>query len=201
MKELMHGVHMSHKDLMTIKAQRIYNSLVRNDIKLSPDVKPENWDMNKYYYPSKYFLDDLVKYPENKKIITDECSWKNDITLYRNYFSNPQSKLFFDQDDLYPSVKKIIDLIKQAGGKVFIPHIFLYGDDGVPFLKSLTSEFEIDGIECYYPKHTKEQTEYLLNFCKQNNLLISAGSDYHAKPGYPDDVGTHVTANMICWLK
>jgi len=200
MRELLKGVHLSHKEIMTIKAQRCYDSLVKNGVKLSPEITPQNWDMNEHYYPSKYFLLDIWKYPENKKIITDKESWENDISLYRNYFSNPKSPFFFDQDDLYPSAKKIIDMIKQAGGKVFIPHIFLYGEDSIPFLKDLTSEFEIDGIECYYSKHTKEQTEYLLKFCKENNLLISAGSDFHGKAGYPEDVGTDVTAEMVGWL-
>ena len=30
---------------------------------------------------------------------------------------------------------------------------------------------------------TEENTEYLLNLCKEHNLLTSGGSDYHNYPG------------------
>ena len=34
-------------------------------------------------------------------------------------------------------------------------------------------------MECYYSEFTKAQTETLIKFCLENNLLISGGSDYH----------------------
>ena len=38
----------------------------------------------------------------------------------------------------------------------------------------------IDGIECYhYTVNSKEKCDYLLNYAKKNNLLISGGSDFH----------------------
>ena len=156
MRNLMQGVYLPHEKLMKEKAKRYYDVLVKNGIRFSPETKPENWNIKEHYYASRYFMNDITKYPENKMIITDQESWENDISMFRNYFSNPKSKLFVEQEDLYPSAKKIIEIIENAGGKVFIPHIFLYKDDAIPFLKSLTSEFEIDGIECYYSKHTKE---------------------------------------------
>jgi predicted metal-dependent phosphoesterase TrpH len=200
MRDLLHGIYMPHDQIMGELAQRCYDVLIKNGIKLSPGIKPENWKPNEFFYPPGYYLSDIIKHPENKKIITCERSWTDGVAFWRNYISNPKSSLFIKLDDLFPSVKTIVDLIKQAGGKVFIPHIFLYGDDSFPFLHGLTSEFEIDGIECYYSKHTKEQTQYLLDFCKENNLLVSAGSDFHGKVGYPDDVGTNVSADMISWL-
>ena len=37
----------------------------------------------------------------------------------------------------------------------------------------------LDGIECIHSKHNKEQANFLINFCKQNNLIMSGGSDFH----------------------
>ena len=37
----------------------------------------------------------------------------------------------------------------------------------------------IDGIECYYWTHTKEQREFYINFAKKNNLIITGGTDHH----------------------
>lgn len=40
-------------------------------------------------------------------------------------------------------------------------------------------KFDLDGIEAIYYLNSKEQEEYLINFAKENNLLITAGSDCH----------------------
>ena len=39
----------------------------------------------------------------------------------------------------------------------------------------------IMGLECYYSKYDKQQIEMLVSYAKENNLLISGGSDYHGK--------------------
>lgn len=40
----------------------------------------------------------------------------------------------------------------------------------------------LDGIEVFYPDHAESFREYLLNTCKQNELLVSGGSDDHLAP-------------------
>ena len=40
-------------------------------------------------------------------------------------------------------------------------------------------KFDLDGIEAIYYLNSKEQEEYIINFAKENNLLITAGSDCH----------------------
>ena len=38
----------------------------------------------------------------------------------------------------------------------------------------------VDGIECYhYTSIEDNKTEFLIDFCKKNNLMISGGSDFH----------------------
>ncbi len=37
----------------------------------------------------------------------------------------------------------------------------------------------IQGLECYYSRYSMEEISFLVNFAKENNLLISGGSDYH----------------------
>ena len=58
-------------------------------------------------------------------------------------------------------------------------------------MNELVDNYEIDGIECYYPTFTKEQTDYLLKFCKMKNKYISGGTDYHGsnRPGINLGVG------------
>ena len=53
------------------------------------------------------------------------------------------------------------------------------GEVGAVFLE------EDDGIECYNSIHTQEDITALLNIAKQNNLLVTAGSDYHGPISTP----------------
>jgi 3',5'-nucleoside bisphosphate phosphatase len=36
-----------------------------------------------------------------------------------------------------------------------------------------------DGVETFYPTHSKEQTEHLLELCDELGLIPTASSDYH----------------------
>ena len=51
------------------------------------------------------------------------------------------------------------------------------------FLRQLKKmiKFGIKGLECYYSRYNKKEIDLLINTAKENNLLISAGSDYHGK--------------------
>ena len=37
----------------------------------------------------------------------------------------------------------------------------------------------IDGIEVFYPPHTREETAHLLGLCEELDLTPTASSDYH----------------------
>ncbi len=37
----------------------------------------------------------------------------------------------------------------------------------------------LNGLEIYYPRHSKKQVEYFKDIAKANNLLITGGSDFH----------------------
>ena len=40
----------------------------------------------------------------------------------------------------------------------------------------------MDGIEVYHPSHSKEDIKFLLNYCKQHNLIVTGGSNFNGKP-------------------
>ena len=198
MDKSLRGVYMNHRDMIGKLFDGVFPILKNAGLKFSDNVL-ETFDFDGYYYPTYHFHADFTKYPENKKIITDKESWENPVTFFRTWISNPKSSLYFDESHYFPSAETVIKLIKDAGGKVFVPHVFLYGEDSVDILENLVKDFEIDGVECYYPMFTKEQTDFCLRFCAQHNLLVSAGSDYH---GYtrPNKIGTGVGADEISWL-
>ena len=37
----------------------------------------------------------------------------------------------------------------------------------------------LDGMECFYSSHSREETEYLCALAQKHGLWITAGSDYH----------------------
>jgi len=41
----------------------------------------------------------------------------------------------------------------------------------------------LQGVECYYPTHSPMLTDLCVTFCKENNLLITVGSDEHGEFG------------------
>lgn len=125
------------------------------------------------------FLKEMVRYPENLKFFFNKDSINNTRLFARMEVANPKSSLFVDETSLFPSLEKALEIIHKANGKAFIAHLFQYSDGVVNNLDSIIKEYLIDGIECYYSGFTSEQSEYLVNVCKDNGLFISGGSDFH----------------------
>ena len=115
----------------------------------------------------------------NKKFIPDEESWENESIFFKRHTSNVNSIFYIDESDLIPSVEKVIEIIKKAGGLVFIPHIYQYEENAKRILDELVQNYQIDGIECYYSTFSDNQIEYLKEYCKKNKKYISGGTDYH----------------------
>ena len=81
--------------------------------------------------------------------------------------------------------KEGIDAIKASGGIPIWAHPL--GGEGEKHIApdEFYKKFEvlkscgIQGLECYYSRYSMEEISFLVNFAKENNLLISGGSDYH----------------------
>ncbi len=98
-------------------------------------------------------------------------------------------------------VREAISLIKNAGGyavlahpmKVKFPDTGNGHEDVFEQLGQLSDQLQkwgLDGMECYYSSHTKEQTDRLVTIAKNRGLLITSGSDFHGPDIDPDlDVG------------
>ncbi|MDR0462048.1 MAG: PHP domain-containing protein [Christensenellaceae bacterium] len=83
-----------------------------------------------------------------------------------------------------PSMKEVSQVIRDAGGKVFMAHIWRIGEkQAMPLLDYAVKNGLIDGIEVYYQDQstgfTDEQIEILKEYAQKHNLLISGGSDSH----------------------
>lgn len=140
-------------------------------------------------------IKEVLKHKENQRFI-EETNYTDEFEFYRVHMSNPNSPYFIDNSAIIPSPKDVIDVIHKASGLAFIPHVFIYGENSEKVLKTLTENHAVDGIECYYSKFTKDQEDYLINYCRDNNFYISGGSDYHGinKPGIC--MGTGINNNL-----
>lgn len=90
-----------------------------------------------------------------------------------------------DTGDTRIDAELAINAVLKSGGVPVWAHPF--GGEGEPeisleILNLMLSELKsygLKGLECYYSKYDMRRREYLANLAVQNNLLISAGSDYH----------------------
>ena len=123
--------------------------------------------------------EELVKYESNKEKLNEDV-WASFSNFYRRGLTNPKSKLFINHAEFKPSIKEIVKLIHENDGIAFLAHPYQYKfTDTENFLDKLYNEIALDGVECFYTTFGEEQTNYLLDFVKKRNLLISGGSDYH----------------------
>lgn len=70
-----------------------------------------------------------------------------------------------------------IELIQAGGGVAVLAHpVPSRALDQVPDLVSLG----LQGLEVYYPSHTPQDVETLLDLCRQYRLIATGGTDFHA---------------------
>jgi predicted metal-dependent phosphoesterase TrpH len=82
----------------------------------------------------------------------------------------------------WPSAEEAVDLIHAAGGKAVVAHP--YWDVAEPdqvrdLVESLVRDVGLEGIETFYPPHTKAQTQHCLDLCKEFGLTPTGSSDFH----------------------
>ena len=185
MNELATKVYIPPKERNLIEFKRLYDKCIKYGIVLDKDCA-NSYDPNTF--ASGFFHKEIIKHEENKNLLSLEA-WDSSKIFYRQFMSDPNMPLYVKMDDLVPDFNTASNLVRQAGGLVFIPHIYEYRNNADPILKYILDNFKIDGIECYYTTFTQEQHERVLNVCKKRNLFISGGSDFHGTIKPDVDIG------------
>lgn len=139
-------------------------------------INPQNIE-----YAASIFEREIWKDERNIEILK-----KNGIEMkqpfYREAQSNPNSIFYIDETKDYPDMQEIIDEIHKTNGFAFLAHLYEYPiENHEEVIKQIIKEFYLDGIECCHSSFRKEQSEWLVDFCKKRNLYMSGGSDYHGK--------------------
>ncbi len=74
-----------------------------------------------------------------------------------------------------------IELIHSAGGTSVLAHPKFIRTNHIGALVKDMAADGLMGIEAYYPAHTDADVKKYLKLAKENNLLVTGGSDYHGK--------------------
>jgi 3',5'-nucleoside bisphosphate phosphatase len=78
----------------------------------------------------------------------------------------------------WPTAAEAIDLIHRAGGAAVLAHPF-WDLEGPESVGVLVDDLDLDGVESFYPAHTREQTAFLLEVCSRRGLTPTGSSDFH----------------------
>jgi predicted metal-dependent phosphoesterase TrpH len=104
----------------------------------------------------------------------------DDLRPFFEQYLVPGAKAFVARR--WPSAEEAVRLIHDAGGVAVVAHP--YWDVSRPeqvrdLVESLVREVGLDGIEAFYPPHTAEQTQHLLELCEEFGLVPTGSSDFH----------------------
>jgi predicted metal-dependent phosphoesterase TrpH len=81
----------------------------------------------------------------------------------------------------HPTVAEAIEVIHDAGGLAVWAHPF-WDIPGTPEVLASIDRYHsagLDGVECFYMTHTREQTDVLVDRCAELGLLSTGSSDFH----------------------
>lgn len=144
----------------------------KEDIEFNPKT---DWASIKIY-------NDIKSHEENKLKVPDDF-WSEFNIFSKKYCGDVNYPLYIDKSEDYLQLDEAIKLVKDAGGLVFLPHIFIYkwAENKKKLLDDIVAEYDIDGIECMHSEFSQDDIDYLLNYTQKNHFYRSGGSDYHGK--------------------
>jgi 3',5'-nucleoside bisphosphate phosphatase len=101
---------------------------------------------------------------------------RGDLGPFFEEYLVPGAKAFVARK--WPTAAQAIAQIHDAGGVAVIAHP--YWDISAPDeVDDLIRSLGGDGVETFYPTHSREQTAHLLALCEELDLIPTASSDYH----------------------
>lgn len=121
--------------------------------------------------------------------------------LYRAGTIDSNFPLYIDMHIVWPDIKELVEIIHNNHGKVFLAHPYRYNKDVLEVLEDVKDY--VDGIEICNNQKNKEEVEFLYNYAKENNLLISCGSDYHGNNRYSlecEFLFEDMIKDIVMWL-
>ena len=81
-----------------------------------------------------------------------------------------------------------IQTIHQAGGMAVLAHPYQLGvsNEELEHIVVMLKSAGLDGLECYYPRHTDKMVQFYLALAQKYDLHVTAGSDFHGESVHAD---------------
>jgi 3',5'-nucleoside bisphosphate phosphatase len=123
---------------------------------------------------------DSVGRPHIARPAMRHLKWEGSVGEFFEEWLVPGAKAFVSRT--WPSAEQAVELIHGAGGVAVVAHP--YWDVKDPnqvedLIESLQREAGLDGVEAFYPDHTREQTRHCLELCRDLGLVPTGSSDFH----------------------
>ncbi len=182
-KEINNYLRQFHTDerwngVMMMLRQDLITKLIKLDLKYDEELLGLIETEKKF---ESYFYNSILERNDNLEEILGPEYCESGYDFFRKCVLNPESQFYMNYSQYNPKVEDIISLIQKNDGKVFLAHPFVYNVKDIGSFMDKLYPLGLDGIECFHYSYTKDQINWLINYVKKNNLLISGGSDYHGK--------------------
>lgn len=148
----------------------------------------ENLHVPEGMYATEFLCKDLVKYPENKAFfdVTHPIVYYTPKLFFKKFCIHPSSDFYIDTTRNLPTATDVANMALINGGVAIVAHPCLYIYESpaqvLSFLDYVFETTKTAGIEVFHSSFTLDQRDYLYQFAKHRNLLISGGSDFHSGP-------------------
>lgn len=152
----------------------MYNNCKKHNIQ----IEELSYDTSKGW-PVDVIFESIKRFDGNKKYFTNE-EWNDVDAFYESCVTKESFPAYVDFSIHFPKADIVANALRQAGGKVFIAHVYKYKlENTLDFLNVLMNNGIIDGVEVYHSSFNDEQIKALENYCREHKLLMSGGSDCH----------------------
>lgn len=122
--------------------------------------------------------------------------------LYRIGTIDTSFPLYIDMHLVWPDIVELVEVIHKNNGKVFLAHPYRYHRDVLEVLNDVKDY--VDGIEICNNPESVDEVEFLYQYAKDNNLLVSCGSDYHGNDHYDLECSyltEEMNTDIMSWVK
>jgi 3',5'-nucleoside bisphosphate phosphatase len=98
------------------------------------------------------------------------------MTAFFEEYLVPGAKAFVSRR--WPTADEAVALIHESGGVAVVAHPYWDVKDPAQ-VETLIAALDVEGVEAFYPDHSREQTEHLLGICSARGLVPTGSSDFH----------------------
>ncbi len=114
--------------------------------------------------------------PHLAQIMIEKGYVSNLYEAFQKYLKNSKP-IFVDYEK--HNYKYILDIIIKSNGIPILAHPGMLRNEFFQFFINKAIKNGLMGIEAYYPRHSEKQVSYFKKIAKENDLVITGGSDFH----------------------